>query len=110
VINLVSKAGKSWARIHIASEYDLAKKCLMDFCDSGFCVSLSRCDYIYKYGVESGIVVGLIDYPRFPKTQEEISSIARDIAQKLCVNTNQGIYTVELPTGNEFYSRRDSEG
>ena len=42
-------------------------------CDSiGLCVTITSTDFIYVNGGEPGVVIGLINYPRFPDTPSEI--------------------------------------
>ena len=60
-----------------------AERVLQDYCDGGFCVSLTRTVYVYKGGREEGIMVGIINYPRFPATPGELKAFALDIASRL---------------------------
>ena len=54
------------------------------YCDAvGLCVTITPTHYIYKDGEEPGCAVGLINYPRFPSTPEQITSHALALAQLL---------------------------
>lgn len=68
-----------WARIYIAGPIDVAKQIIRE----GLCATITPTDYIYTGGEEAGIVVGLIDYPRFPKPVDEITNRAVDLGHKL---------------------------
>lgn len=49
----------------------------------GLCVTISETHFYYKNGHEPGIVVGLINYPRFPATNKELLNHAIAIATRL---------------------------
>jgi len=49
----------------------------------GFCVSVTETEFIYTKGNEPGLIVGLINYPRFPSSQDEIKNHALEIAMML---------------------------
>jgi hypothetical protein len=63
--------------------YEDLDKLLQEECDSGLCVSVFPCKYIYKDGNEIGAIVRLINYPRFPKLKVEILNRAMQIARKI---------------------------
>jgi hypothetical protein len=65
----------------IIHTWDEAGKILQDYCnDKSYCVTLKSTNFIYKDGNEPGFEIGLINYPRFPSTTEEISKKANDLA------------------------------
>lgn len=49
----------------------------------GLCVSITALEFSYTRGSEPGFAVGLINYPRFPKTPEEIKKRAVELATLL---------------------------
>lgn len=49
----------------------------------GLCVSITPPKFSYTQGSEPGFAVGLINYPRFPKTSEEIKKRAVELATLL---------------------------
>jgi hypothetical protein len=51
--------------------------------NGGAAVTVTETEFIYKHGREPGVIVGLINYPRFPKKSEEIRAVAVKIAQRL---------------------------
>ncbi len=46
----------------------------------GLCVTVTPTTYIYKEGREEGAIVGIINYPRFIMTRQEIERAAEEIA------------------------------
>ncbi len=68
-------------RIHNVKEL---KNFLQKYVDKiGFCVTITPTTFIYTDGRENGAIIGLINYPRFPKTKKELKQRAEEIA-KLC--------------------------
>ena len=61
------------------------------------CVSITETNFRYVDGFEKGAVVGYINYPRFPRTNEEIKSRALLLAEKLMIELNQYRVTVTTP-------------
>ncbi len=51
--------------------------------DEKLCVSVSETTFIYTQGIEKGLVITLISYPRFPSEQEELESIAITLGTQL---------------------------
>ncbi len=63
---------------------DKIRKWLQDFCNEiKLGVTLTQTEFIYVDGAEPGVIVGLINYPRFPKPIKEIKENAIAIAQGL---------------------------
>lgn len=67
-----------------------AKQICQEYVDSvGLCVSFTETEFIYNEGGEPGIIVGLINYPRFPATPEFIRDRAMVLARMLKAAYNQ---------------------
>ena len=63
-----------------ALDLSIAENIIQEYCDTeGLCVTIEPLKFIYTNGKEPGLRIGLINYPRFPKTQSYI----RDKALKL---------------------------
>lgn len=93
--------------IFIAGDYDLAKRICREWAlEVGACVTVERVDYVYTGGEEAGVRVGLINYPRFPTTYEELYDKTRVIADKLMVGLFQLSYSIVGPEQTEWVSRR----
>jgi hypothetical protein len=63
---------------------DEVRAWLQSFCNEARCgVSLSPTEFIYVDGSEPGLVIGFIQYPRFPRSIQEIKDLATRIAEGL---------------------------
>ena len=63
-----------------------------------FAVSVQRTDYIYPGGSEPGIVVGLMNYARFPQDPKQLFKHAESLAEALKARFNQRRVSVVDPT------------
>lgn len=87
--------------------FDELEKFCQDFVDlKGECVTVTRTKYIYTNGNETGAIIGFIQYPRFPRKEEEIKDRAIELAyiamhkfkqQRVTVNTPEGAYMLTNP-------------
>lgn len=72
------------------------------FCDEvGLGLTLKENEFIYKNGCESGVEIGLINYPRFPKTNTEITILSLELASILKEEFNQ--YRVSVVCTDKTY-------
>lgn len=101
-------ASQSWpVHIFIAGDVVNAKETCSAYCDEvGLCVTVSETTYIYKGGSEAGVVVGLINYPRFPSSQNAITDIAIDLGWRLHAALGQQSFTVQTPGITLWFSTR----
>lgn len=97
-------------RIWIAGDYQDAVRACRSFCERGACVAVQRTTFVYTGGVEEGVCVTLINYPRFPATEEEIFSKAHELAEYLRLALFQDSYSIEGPKETVWFSRRDDGG
>lgn len=68
-------------KLYLSGSYDDAiRACRQYVNDVGLCVTVERADYVYSYGMESGVVVGLLNYPRFPATKDQVYKKAEGLA------------------------------
>ena len=68
------------------------------FCDEiGLCVTVTPTTFVYTGGDEPGAIVGLINYPRFPKSQSEIRVEALKLASILATKLGQKRLSVVFP-------------
>jgi hypothetical protein len=49
----------------------------------GLCVTFTQTEFIFTKGSEPGVLIGLINYPRFPQTPYTIKERALMLAQTL---------------------------
>ena len=72
--------------------------CLKNYCNKHpFCFSVTPTTYVHTSGVEEGVIVGIISYPRFPRPTEELEQIALDVAELLRTTFKQYRVTVGFP-------------
>jgi hypothetical protein len=64
----------------------------------GLCVTCTPTEFIYSNGSEPGLIVGLINYPRFPSHSALIAKQALEIAEELRVIMQQQKVSVVFPT------------
>lgn len=70
--------------IWVAGDEADAKRVCRKFClDVGLCVTVTPTEYIYTGGSERGVMVGLVNYPRFPRTFDQIWATALQLARTL---------------------------
>lgn len=92
--------------IHIAGSRLAATEACREFCLRGLCVSISEEDFVFTGGMEAGVRIGLINYPRFPKSAEEIEATAIDLARYLIEKLHQQSCTVVSDNRTIWLSRR----
>jgi hypothetical protein len=69
---------------------DVAYKLCQDYIDEvGLCVTFTKTEYIYTKGNESGLIIGLINYPRFPSDRESIKHHALALSKILLKELRQ---------------------
>lgn len=96
--------------IFIAGEPWRAQAVCSDFCDAvGLCVTVTETSYRYTGGAEQGVIVGLINYPRFPKEPSEIWAQAEALAARLCAGLSQQSYTIQAPDKTVWFSHREQD-
>jgi len=82
--------------------YQEAKQILQDYCNNvSYGLTLKSTEFIYKDGNELGFEIGLINYPRFPSTSEEISQKAIEIAEIFKNKFNQ--YRISVVCNDKTY-------
>lgn len=70
--------------IFLAGNADDARRVCRQHCMAvGLCVTVTETTFIYTGGEETGVRVGLVNYPRFPSTPEELFAKGEALAEKL---------------------------
>lgn len=96
--------------IFIAGGAMEAETLCLDFCEEvGLCVTVTETTYCYTGGEEAGVIVGLINYPRFPSLPEAIWQRAEQLAARLCAGLKQQSYTIQSPDKTVWISHRHGE-
>ena len=63
----------------------------------GDCITITETEYRYKGGSEPGIIIGWIQYPRFPRKRKKIRKDALFLAKLLMEELGQKRVTVTTP-------------
>lgn len=93
--------------IFIAGDLAQAKQVCREYCFAvGLCVTVEPVAYVYTGGEEAGVRVGLINYPRFPSSEEAIAAHAVTLAADLMVRLCQHSYCIVGPRETTWFSRR----
>ena len=94
--------------IFIAGDAQRARELCRAYCDrTGFCVTVTPTDYVYTDGEESGVIVGIINYPRFPATPTLLWQRALELAHELRAGLGQESFSVQSPKFTEWVSFRE---
>lgn len=93
--------------IFIAGDAARATRICRDHCDEvGQCVTVTPTTYVYTGGEEAGVIVGLINYPRFPSEPHEIWHKAETLALLLRDGLGQESFTIQAPDKTVWFSWR----
>jgi hypothetical protein len=96
--------------IFIAGDYDEARDICAAFCNAvGLCVTVTRTAYIYTGGEETGVIVGLINYPRFPSEPGSILQAAKALALELMHKLDQQSVSIQTPDKTHWFSVRPAD-
>ena len=99
-----------WCKIYIAGDYDQIVQLCRRFCfDFPYCVTITPTTYVYHGGIEDGVEIGLINYPRFPRSNAEILDITNRLADKVMIDQGQLSYSIVTPDKTYRYTRREEE-
>tara|TARA_S200002703_G_C3660122_1_gene202736 strand:+ start:208 stop:543 length:336 start_codon:yes stop_codon:yes gene_type:complete len=105
VFNCVTVPASSY-NIYIAGAFEAACLCLQEFCgEKGACFSVTATEYVYSGGRESGVIVGIINYGRFPSTDESLARLSEEVAKVLILGLHQNSASVVGPKGSMWITR-----
>ena len=77
--------------------------------DVGLCVTLTETTFIYTNGNEPGLIVGLINYPRFPSTPDAVQAHAEELARRLRTAYQQLGVTVVASGGTRWMPSEEAK-
>jgi hypothetical protein len=93
--------------VFMAGDLAQAKQVCREFCFAvGLCVTVEPLAFIYTGGEESGFRIGLINYPRFPTSEDALRQRAVELADRLMKQLCQHSYSIVGPRETEWFSRR----
>lgn len=108
-INSFKTSETFWAKIYIAGPLEIIEQICREYVMKGECVQVTNTKYIYTMGEEKGVEIGFINYPRFPRSKEEIKERAIELGNMILDKTFQGSYTIVMPDETIFFSRRSDD-
>ena len=79
------------------ADIQFVKNMCQDYVEKGLCVTVTETEFIYTGGNEPGVIIGLINYPRFPTTDEAVVHDACILADLLMKSLEQFRCTVVTP-------------
>lgn len=104
-LNYVSRGTEKsyFAALHIAGDIEVAQAFLRKLAMRGACYQVTPCKYVYTGGAEDGMVIRVIQYPRFPKQELEIFDTLLEDAKALAKELCQVSFTIETSYNSIYY-------
>jgi len=100
-------------RIYMSGPISVAKQVARKYCmelnqrdNTGLCVTVDPTTFIYTGGEEEGFVIGMLNYPRFPTSEENLDQLALELAGKLMDETYQWSALLVNPKTSMWITRR----
>ena len=94
-------------RLYLSGPIEVAKQVIRREClREGLCVTVEPTTFIYTGGEEAGYVVGLLNYPRFPSTPDELTGRARTLMHALLDETHQHSALMVTPAESVWITKR----
>jgi hypothetical protein len=108
-----------WANIYVGLDWQekgmiffervLREEC-QKYCEEvGFCVTFTPTTFIYSNGNEPGVIVGCIQYPRFPLPNEQNRERAIALAKRLMSQAHQKRVSIMMPDEVVMLSKEDDD-
>lgn len=99
-----------WVDIYLAGDAAMAREVCRQHClKVGLCVTVTPTEYIYTGGQESGVIVRLVNYPRFPCSDAELEGKASALAVKLAEALCQWSVLIQTPKTVTWLDRKPPE-
>ena len=88
---------------------DDVRKIVDDWCNiTKQCVTITPTEYRYVNGFDDGVIIGFINYPRFPNTTDGILSRAMELGELLRVGLQQNRISIASPTQTYMLGDEDN--
>jgi hypothetical protein len=95
-------------RLYLSGPIEVAKQMIREHVMAyPQCVTVEPTTFIYTGGEEQGYVVGLVNYPRFPTTPQQLDLYADNLARRLLAHTHQHSAMVVTPTTTTWITSRE---
>jgi len=89
-------------KVYVAGDIDQIRKTCRGYCLRGLCVTITPTEFVFAGGMETGAVIGLISYARFPSTPEQINEHAMGLATLLMQDCVQRSCSVMTPVESHY--------
>jgi len=104
---LISNCPTYWVKIYIAGPIKVAKQIIRRECKAeGLCVTIDPTTFIYTGGEETGYVVQLINYPKYPVSNFVTQNRATKLALMLKSETFQDSVLIMDSVGTQWTTDR----
>ncbi len=98
-------------KLYLSGPIEVAKQIIRaETLKVGLCVTIEPTTFIYTGGEETGYVVGLLNYPRFPQEKSYHDAIAEDLMKKLLEGTYQQSALMVTPEKSIWITTRYTDG
>jgi len=95
------------ATIYLSGPIEIIKQTCRKFClDVGLCVTVKPTVFIYTGGEEYGVEIGLLNYPKFESTPDEILKTAIELANNCREDAAQDSWLIVTPEDTIWDSTR----
>lgn len=107
---MITKSCDTYAvKLYLAGPIEVAKQVIrQEVLREGLCVTIEPTLFLYTGGEETGYVVGLVNYPRFPSDPEAIRERARGLMHRLLEATFQHSALMVANDVTEWISKREA--
>lgn len=96
--------------IFVAGDAADAMRIVKEYCHKhGWCVTVTPTTFVYTGGSETGVRVGIVNYPRFPSLPEILLLKAEELAQLLIEGLYQTSALVQTPEKTLWIHRRENQ-
>lgn len=99
-----------WAKIYMAGSIETIKNVCRAYClEIGLCVTVKEVLFIYTGGEEYGVEIGLINYPRFPESNQSLLDKATALANRCREAAYQHSYLIMTPELTKWSSTKEQK-
>jgi hypothetical protein len=96
--------------VYVAGNVQDAERSLRRQCmEEGLCVTCTPTTFIYTGGAETGVAVGFVNYPRFPRENWAIYRRAVQVAEQLMNDLYQTTALVVAADNTQWLTRRKEQ-
>ena len=100
----ITKARK--IEIFIAGDLSRIEAACAEYCTVGFCVTVTPTRYVFTGGSETGAIIGLINYARFPIDSFDLWEHAEALGMLILERAEQQSFTIQSESVSRLYSNR----